>query len=269
MLEVQSVPEFQSTLDELINGHGDNVVAVLGYGSNFLGHNVDDKSIWDTIIVVKDTKRFHILNTFRRKQDHFSQDVGFHEWLNSFGMNYYQSEGPDKIKFKYGVVSLKNLEKDCESYSFGMYIAGRLQKPIKPIYLSDQNKTENVAEVQKLEKAIARNRERAAVQAIYILDPNKEFTFDDFLVSVVSLSYHSDLRLEDPNKIKNIVEKNKEQLAAIYRPIFERLLSENNNPIGAFDDNNQQFIGNHNADNQEKNLQLGIRVKIGSDDVRI
>ena len=215
--------EFQPALNELLECHGDNLVAVLGYGSNFGGYCKNTKdSIWDTIVVVKNTKKFHEINISARPKDYWRllRNPELQAKLNSWGMNYIQSEGGDGTQFKYPVVGLSDFEADCKESKWGNYVAGRLQKNFKIIHSSKYKNS-----LSRLEKAVEIARTRGALDGLLTLGAG-DFNFEDFLESVVKLSYRSDVRLEDPNKIKKIVRATKEELTKIYRPIFEKLISQ-------------------------------------------
>ncbi|MFH0834158.1 MAG: hypothetical protein V2A63_02085 [Patescibacteria group bacterium] len=224
MLEKSNPPaEFELTLNELVTPHGENIIAVLGYGSNFGGYSKNTQdSIWDAIVVVDDLKGFHAKNIAERPRDYwkFLRSAKVQSWLNRRGMNYIQSEGKDGTKFKYGVIGLSELEADCADSRFADYAAGRLQKNVSLL-----NATADPEKFARLDAAISRARVRGALEAILTLGPG-EFSLNDFLPALVRLSYISDVRLEDKNKIQKIVDQTREKLLAIYEPLLAELIAK-------------------------------------------
>jgi hypothetical protein len=196
---------------------------VLGYGSNFGGYSKNTKdSVWDTIVVVKDTEEFHRVNIQNRPKDYWRllRRARVQAKLNRWGMNYIQSEGKNGAKFKYPVVALDDLEADCQNSRWSNYVAGRLQKSFQIIHTSGEEKVLN-----SFRAAVAAARSRGALEGVLTLVSGK-FSFDVFLQSVVKLSYRSDWRPEDPKKIEKIVNNTREALTEIYQPLLAELVEK-------------------------------------------
>ena len=87
-----------------------------------------------------------------------------------------------------------------------MYAAGRLHKPVKVL-----------ATNPLLDIAVRRNRE-SALRASLLLLPRR-FTLDKLCATVCGLSYAGDWRMvlgEHPDKVMNIVRKNRAAIASVY-----------------------------------------------------
>ncbi|QDZ19134.1 mitochondrial matrix protein Mmp37 [Chloropicon primus] len=107
---------------------------------------------------------------------------------------------------KYGVVSTETLLKDLDEWDH-LYLAGRLQKPVKPLVTSDE-----------VDTAVKRNI-RAALCAALLLMP-ENFTKRELYHRICSLSYDGDIRLvfaaEDRSKVDNIVSGSEKELDVLY-----------------------------------------------------
>lgn len=172
----------------------------------------------DFILATKFSEHFHSLNMHRHR-DHYS----FLASLGSGTVSYVNDKIGAGAYFnpyitvngtliKYGVVSLKTLERDLTEWDT-LYLAGRLHKPVKILY-----------EDASIRLANQRNLMAAVRCALLMLPEN--FTEHDLYTTITSLSYTGDPRMstgsENPNKISNIVTH---QLRA-FRQLYSSLISE-------------------------------------------
>lgn len=123
------------------------------------------------------------------------------------------------LNAKYGVITFRDLLLDLENWS-SLYIAGRLQKPFVHNWYSDEEDNEDI-----FDAAVVQNR-RAALATALLSAGQDTLDVSTLLASVVGLSYSGDIRVglaENPNKVSNIVNAQKDILWSIYRPLAEEL----------------------------------------------
>ncbi|KAF2757778.1 mitochondrial matrix Mmp37 [Pseudovirgaria hyperparasitica] len=172
----------------------------------------------DFILATKFSQHFHSLN-LNKHRDHYS----FLGSLGSGAVSYVQDKfgagayyNPyitiNGTLIKYGVVQMDTLYRDLTEWDT-LYLAGRLQKPVK-ILTEDPN----------IRLANQRNL-MAAVRCALLMLP-ETFTEHDLYTTIASLSYTGDPRMnvgsEHPNKIQNIVTH---QLRA-FRQLYSSLIYE-------------------------------------------
>uniref|UniRef100_A0A8C5ZCH6 Phosphatidate cytidylyltransferase, mitochondrial n=1 Tax=Marmota marmota marmota TaxID=9994 RepID=A0A8C5ZCH6_MARMA len=119
-----------------------------------------------------------------------------------------------QILIKYGVISTSILIEDLLNWN-NLYIAGRLQKPVKIIAMN-----ENVILRSALDKNL-----RSAVTAAFLMLP-ESFSEEDLFIEIAGLSYSGDFRMvigEDKTKVLNIVLPN----MAHFRELYSSILQEN------------------------------------------
>lgn len=173
----------------------------------------------DFIFAVSHTQHFHSLNmrynrhhysglaslgsaAVSRVQDKWGAGVYFHPYVVVNG-----------ILIKYGVVHVDTLEKDLTDWET-LYLAGRLQKPVK--ILRDDPKIRFANQI---------NLVAALRTALLLLPP----TFNELdLYSVIAgISYLGDPRMslpaENPRKVHNIVGNNLANFRRLYSPLIDTL----------------------------------------------
>lgn len=232
--------EVKEQIVKFLNKRPD-VIAAYGYGSGVFkqaGYKDTDKPQIDLILAVKDIRAWHLENIEKNPDDYSFIGRVFYsnasrKRIKGFNGITYQSNILErtvilKLKskngmereieensqmFKYGVIEYSDLEKQLKTWN-RFYLVGRLQKTILKI-----KSTKNMDELINL------NRESALITALYFLED--EATLTELYEKIVSLSFIGDTRMrffENPNKIKNIVSKAKEEFDLLYKkenPYFE------------------------------------------------
>ncbi|KAJ1069282.1 hypothetical protein K5549_014232 [Capra hircus] len=113
---------------------------------------------------------------------------------------------------KYGVISTSVLIEDLLNWN-NLYIAGRLQKPVKIVAMN-----EDVA----LRSALDQNL-KSAVTAAFLMLP-ESFSEEDLFIEIAGLSYSGDFRMvvgEDKAKVLNIVKPNMAHFRELYGSILQ------------------------------------------------
>jgi len=173
----------------------------------------------DFIFGVSYTQHWHSLN-LQQHRDHYSA-VGS---LGSYAVSRIQDNWGAGVYFnpyvtvngtliKYGVVNLDTLCKDLSEWDT-LYIAGRLQKPVK--ILRDDPRVRLANQVNLL----------SAVRTALLLLP-ASFTEQELYSTIAGISYLGDLRMsfptENQNKVKNIVTHQLTNFRRLYAPLIETL----------------------------------------------
>jgi translocator assembly and maintenance protein 41 len=173
----------------------------------------------DFIFGVSHTQHWHSLN-LQQHRDHYSI-------LGSLGSGFV-SRVQDKIGagvyfnpyitvngtlIKYGVVNLDTLRNDLSTWD-SLYLAGRLQKPVK--ILRDDPRVRLANQINLI----------SAVRTALLMLPEK-FTEKDLYSAITGISYQGDPRMrfgsENPRKIANIVENQMSNFRQLYSPLVEDL----------------------------------------------
>lgn len=183
----------------------------------------------DFIFGVSHTQHWHSLN-MKQHRNHYSALAS----LGSGAVSYVQDRLGAGVYFnpyvvvngiliKYGVVQLSTLEQDLTRWDT-LYLAGRLQKPVK--ILRDD---------PKIRLANQMNLLSALRTALLLLPPN--FTEEELYGTIAGISYLGDPRMalptEDPRKVKNIVGNNMSNFRRLYLPLIETLPNVDFNDAGA------------------------------------
>ena len=173
----------------------------------------------DFIFGVSFTQHWHSLN-LQQHRDHYS-GVGV---LGSYVISEIQDRFGAGVYFhpyvtvngtliKYGVVNLDTLCDDLSEWRT-LYLAGRLQKPVK--ILRDDPRVRLANQVNLL----------SAVRTALLLLPEK-FTEQDLYSTIAGISYMGDLRMalptEDPRKVSNIVTHQLTNFRHLYSPLVQNL----------------------------------------------
>jgi mitochondrial translocator assembly and maintenance protein 41 len=175
--------------------------------------------IIDFIFGVSHTQHWHSLN-IRQHRDHYSGFASLgsaavsavqDRWGAGVWFNPYVTV--DGIQIKYGVVNLDTLTRDLREWDT-LYLAGRLQKPVK--ILRDHPQVRMANQINLL----------SALRTALLLLPPK-FTERDLYLTIAGISYLGDPRMafptENPSKVANIVNNNMKNFRALYAPLIESL----------------------------------------------
>lgn len=177
--------------------------------------------IIDFIFGVSHTQHWHSLNmtqhpehysglrylgsyTISRIQDSFGAGVYFNPFINVNG-----------VMIKYGVVNLDTICRDLSEWDT-LYLAGRLQKPVK--ILRDDPRVRLANQINLM----------SAVRTALLMLPEK-FTEKDLYTKVAGLSYMGDPRMnpyiggENPKKVSNIVGAQLPNFRQLYVPLVDNL----------------------------------------------
>lgn len=191
---------------------------VLQYGSSVLktaGGQIDPHAQVDLILAVKNPVEFHTENMRANPQD-YSRVVrkrGAEFLVNSAaraaGIHYNTLVGYEGKFYKYGVISIEDLNDDLLNWR-SFYLAGRLQKPVK---------------VLKGNETVAKSMEVNYISAVALscLIMDRVIPEEDLYLNITQLSFLGDRRLEDPQKVHNVVAGNFTEFSSIYRPCFPRI----------------------------------------------
>lgn len=173
----------------------------------------------DFIFGVSYSQHWHSLNLSQHR-DHYSG-------LGSLG-SYLVSQTQDKLGagvyfnpyvtvngtlIKYGVVNLDTLCQDLSQWDT-LYLAGRLQKPVK--ILRDHPRVRLANQMNLL----------SAVRVALLLLP-EQFSEFQLYSTIAAISYMGDIRMalpaEDPRKVNNIVTGQMANFRRLYAPLIENL----------------------------------------------
>ncbi|KAI9042930.1 phosphatidate cytidylyltransferase [Aspergillus affinis] len=173
----------------------------------------------DFIFGVSYSQHWHSLNLSQHR-DHYSG-------LGSLG-SYLVSQTQDKLGagvyfnpyvtvngtlIKYGVVNLDTLCQDLSQWDT-LYLAGRLQKPVK--ILRDHPGVRLANQMNLL----------SAVRVALLLLP-EQFSEFELYGTIAAISYMGDIRMalptEDPRKVNNIVSGQMANFRRLYAPLIENL----------------------------------------------
>lgn len=179
--------------------------------------------IIDFIFGVSHTQHWHSLN-LTQHPDHYS---GL-RWLpnNSAAISHIQDDFGAGVYFnpfitvngtmiKYGVVNLDTLSKDLSDWNT-LYLAGRLQKPVK--ILRDDPRIRLANQVNLI----------SALRTALLMLPEK-FSERQLYERIAGLSYLGDPRMnsyitsENPNKVSNIVGAQLPGFRQLYVPLIDNL----------------------------------------------
>ena len=173
----------------------------------------------DFIFGVSYSQHWHSLNLHQHR-DHYS-GVGS---LGSYVVSKVQDNWGAGVYFnpyvtvngtliKYGVVNLDTLCTDLSEWST-LYIAGRLQKPVK--ILRDDPRVRLANQVNLI----------SAVRTALLLLP-EEFSEHDLYSTIAGISYLGDPRMalptENPKKVQNIVTHQIANFRRLYAPLVDNL----------------------------------------------
>ena len=203
-------PQTASAASSTIHPHPSTAISkVQGNGGKMI----------DFIFCVSYSQHWHSLNLQQHK-DHYSAA----RYLGSYAVSRIQDNWAAGVYFnpyvtvngtliKYGVVNLDTLCKDLSEWDT-LYLAGRLQKPVK--ILRDDPRVRLANQMNLL----------SAVRTALLLLPEK-FSEQDLYNTIAGISYLGDLRMslptENQNKVANIVNHQLPNFRRLYAPLILNL----------------------------------------------
>ena len=173
----------------------------------------------DFIFGVSYTQHWHSLN-LQQHRDHYSAIGSLGSYAvskvqDSIGAGVYFNPyiTVNGVLIKYGVINLDTLCKDLSEWNT-MYIAGRLQKPVK--ILRDNPSVRLANQVNLI----------SAVRTALLMLP-ENFSENDLYATIAGLSYMGDPRMsvggDDPRKVANIVKHQLPNFRRLYAPLIDNL----------------------------------------------
>jgi mitochondrial translocator assembly and maintenance protein 41 len=217
--------EFKEALRQILWKFKAPVRYAFAYGSGVFSQDALAKKsggegkMIDMIFGVSYSQHWHDLN-LREHRDHYSAlgSLGSNvvarvqdNWGAGVYFNPYVTVNGTLIK--YGVVNIDTLYKDLSEWNT-LYLAGRLQKPVK--ILRDDPKVRLANQVNLL----------SAVRTALLLLPPK-FTERELYGTIAGISYMGDPRMslptENPHKVANIVDNQLPNFRRLYAPLIENL----------------------------------------------
>lgn len=173
----------------------------------------------DFIFGVSFTQHWHSLN-LQEHRDHYSALGSLGSYAvsriqDSFGAGCYFNPyiTVNGVLIKYGVVNIDTLCRDLSEWDT-LYLAGRLQKPVK--ILRDNPSVRLANQVNLI----------SAVRVALLLLP-ENFTENDLYSTIAGISYKGDPRMsvggDDPKKVSNIVKYQLQNFRRLYAPLIDNL----------------------------------------------
>ncbi|EWG46143.1 hypothetical protein FVEG_06719 [Fusarium verticillioides 7600] len=174
--------------------------------------------VLDFIFGVSHVEHWHSIN-MKQHRDHYSGlaslGSGVVSRVQNWGAGVYFNPYVEVngMLIKYGVTSIDNLVRDLSSWD-SLYLAGRLQKPVK--ILRDH---------PRVRLANQHNLIAAVRTALLLLPP--QFTEAELYSTIAGLSYLGDPRMalptENKSKVTNIVDNNIIHFRRLYAPLVKTL----------------------------------------------
>ncbi|XP_021107862.1 phosphatidate cytidylyltransferase, mitochondrial isoform X3 [Heterocephalus glaber] len=200
----------------------EEVSLAFAYGSGVYrqaGPNSDQKNaMLDFVFTVDDPVAWHSKN-LKKNWSHYSflKLLGpkmIFSVQNNYGAGVYYNPLIlcDGRLVKYGVISTSTLIEDLLGWN-NLYIAGRLQKPVKIVAMNED---------ATLRSALDKNL-RSAVTAAFLMLP-ESFSEEELFMEIAGLSYAGDFRMvvgEEKAKVLNIVKPNVAHFRELYGDILQ------------------------------------------------
>ncbi|XP_021107861.1 phosphatidate cytidylyltransferase, mitochondrial isoform X2 [Heterocephalus glaber] len=213
----------------------EEVSLAFAYGSGVYrqaGPNSDQKNaMLDFVFTVDDPVAWHSKN-LKKNWSHYSflKLLGpkmIFSVQNNYGAGVYYNPLIlcDGRLVKYGVISTSTLIEDLLGWN-NLYIAGRLQKPVKIVAMNED---------ATLRSALDKNL-RSAVTAAFLMLP-ESFSEEELFMEIAGLSYAGDFRMvvgEEKAKVLNIVKPNVAHFRELYGDILQEDPQIDKSPEGQF-----------------------------------
>lgn len=201
--------ELQDLLGDLVNESGDNLRAVIFFGSRLLDTSPSQYSAADMFFVVDDYPRF-----YRDARDHVAGPKRLMAWLNRLlppNVIYLPTAAGAGIKGF--IISWRGFRRAMGPRARDHFCQGRLSQQIGILHERDE---ETGREVRALLET-GRNRTLQWVP-VYAAP-----TFDaaEFCRTMLTVSYAGEVRPESPGRVNEVFSAQQEALIALYTPVLE------------------------------------------------
>lgn len=231
------------------------IIFVFAYGSAaYPQKNYDYKKnppLIDLIFVVKDYNDWHSKN-LKKNPSHYS---GLSPYLGSNFLTFMQNNfipvhfnpfiNLSEYKIKYGVANASDFISDLINWD-NLILPGRMHKPIRIL-----DKNQNIY-AEKIKIGIKENL-FSALSISLLLNFKPFIKSNDLFETITGISYLGDFRFsvgaEDKNKIKNIVDNQKEEFLKLYLPFIKKSFLKDE---VIFNENEDIFQFNANKENKNK-----------------
>ncbi|EGW32128.1 uncharacterized protein SPAPADRAFT_71621 [Spathaspora passalidarum NRRL Y-27907] len=196
----------------------------------------------DFIHIVPDSHEFHRVNLQQNRSHYSFKSLSIINFIQGTGIYFNPFISINNKLIKYGIISTENALLDLCDWN-SLYFAGRLQKPVNII--EDQD-----TRIKFLNQYNLKN----AMTVSIILIQKGQFTELELYEQITRLSYLGDFRMkiggENPNKVKNIVNKQFTHFKKLYEPILQFFIHNNYLIILDNDPVNKTFKKNLNTNNK-------------------
>ena len=196
---------------------------VVGYGSSFIKQaNLQETENTLRDILVFSQDRIALVNMLYETRVISPSCRYFSHLVDPEILFFADTRFGTRRRYKIGIIQTDRGLKNISEWDDSFYIAGRFQKPVRLLRCADKSLHARFDESSSSNHVSALN---AAL--IMISNGNSEsFSISSLLTSLISLSYMGDVRMtlaENPMKIANIVEGQKDELERIYKPYFDKV----------------------------------------------
>ncbi|XP_006872240.1 PREDICTED: mitochondrial translocator assembly and maintenance protein 41 homolog isoform X2 [Chrysochloris asiatica] len=219
---LQSLPTSGVAFRKILSHFPAELSLAFAYGSGVYrqaGPSANQKNLMlDLVFTVDDPVGWHSKN-LKQNWSHYSllKMLGpraITTIQNNFGAGVYYNPliKCDGRLIKYGVISTGILIEDLLTWN-NLYIAGRLQKPVKIVAMNEN---------ASLRAALDKNLQ-SAVNTAFLMLP-ESFSEEELFIEIAGLSYSGDFRMvvgEDKSKVLNIVKPNLVHFRGLYGSILQ------------------------------------------------
>ncbi|MCX7733725.1 MAG: hypothetical protein N2254_02990 [bacterium] len=218
--EDKFLPEFIKFFQERF---GDSLIAVIFYGSR-LFDPVKNDGLYDFYVIVDFYEKVH--------------SSIWHILLNRIlPPSVYMAEvsvDDQRVGAKYNIISFQDFIKYIVDPP-EIYIVGRFSKAVYIAYARDEDIKWKISDL--IRKAMY----FCLVYTIPMLDDLEKFDLERLIFEILSLSYKGEVRIEDPNKLSNLLEADKDFYFNVYVPMFLDYVKQNEGIIFEIDRSEDVF----------------------------
>jgi len=208
------VPQVRESVDILKETCGDNLAAIVFFGSVLVGTSPTQDSAADLFVIVEEYKKF-----YRDLGSRFpaARSAGVMAALNRAlppNVIYLRNPGDLRAGAKCFIMSEADFARGLSSESRDLFCRGRLIQRVQIVYARSDEMRDEIEE--QLEDA-----RRSALDWVPLYLPTRFDTFD-FCFRMLEVSYGAEIRPEAPSRVREVFEAQK----TYFLLMFERLLEE-------------------------------------------